>query len=213
MDYYRLTIPIPKQPWLWLRFRISTILLLVAIFAMYLAWRRDHQQLAAEIYRLQYPYPHYQAAQAIGPPDANTTSDSPKAWCAATSNCSSDWLVLTYDAPISPASTVIHENLAPGAVVRITDYPAWGPETTLWEGTDAPQVGPNGAVSTMPAKSGIKTSRVKVYLDTTKVTGWCEIDAVGLVDASGKTTWATGATASSTWGEPQPFQLGWRTQP
>jgi len=31
MEYYRLSIPIPKRPWLWIRYRIVTILLLVAI--------------------------------------------------------------------------------------------------------------------------------------------------------------------------------------
>jgi hypothetical protein len=34
MEYYRLTIPIPKQPWLWLGFRLVTILLLITIAAL-----------------------------------------------------------------------------------------------------------------------------------------------------------------------------------
>ena len=55
MDYYRLTIPIPKQPWRWIRFRITTILLLVAILAMGLAWHRDHQRLTAATVRHSEP--------------------------------------------------------------------------------------------------------------------------------------------------------------
>ena len=59
-----MTIPIPKQPWLWVRFRITTILLVIAILAILLTWRRDHQQMASELMRLRYPGPHYEAAQA-----------------------------------------------------------------------------------------------------------------------------------------------------
>jgi hypothetical protein len=210
MDYYRLTIPIPKQPWQWLRFRISTVLLLVAIIAILLSWRRDHLEQQAEIHRLQYPYPHYQASQATGEPNAETMSDSPRSWCPATANSGSEWLLLNYDTSIAPTAVVVHENSAIGAAIRITDCPVWGRETTLWEGKDSPKVGPNGAVSRMPITAGVKTSRIKVYFDTTNTTGWIEIDAVGLVDANGKTSWATGSKASSTWGEPQQSQIGWQ---
>jgi hypothetical protein len=208
MDYYRLSIPIPKRPWQWLRFRISTVLLLIAIIAILLSWRRDHLEQQAEIHRLQYPYPHYQASQVTGAPNAETISDSPRSWCPATTNSGSEWLLLTYDAAVVPTSIVVHENSVIGAVVRITHCPTWGPETTLWEGTDSPIETSKGAVSTMPATARIKTNRIKVYFDTTNTTGWIEIDAVGLVDANGKTSWATGSKASSTWGEPRQSQLG-----
>jgi hypothetical protein len=42
---------------------------------------------------------------------------------------------------------------------------------------------------------------IKLYLDSVKVAGWNEIDAVGLVDEEGKTHWATSATASSTYAD------------
>lgn len=65
MDYYRFTIKIPKQPWHWLRFRLVTILLLITIAALALAWRKDHlqqlsvqTQLQTEIYQFQNPGPH-----------------------------------------------------------------------------------------------------------------------------------------------------------
>jgi hypothetical protein len=210
MDYYRLTIPMPKQPWRWLRFRITTVLLLIAIIAILLSWRRDHQQQQAEIYLLQNPYPYYQASQATGEPNAGTISDSPRSWCPATANRGSEWLLLNYDAEIVPTAIVVHENSEIGAVIRITDCPVLGRETTLWEGKDSPTITPTGAVSMMPVTAGTKTSRIKVYFDTTNTTDWIEIDAVGLVDAHGKTSWATSAKASSMWGEPQQSQLGWQ---
>jgi len=42
---------------------------------------------------------------------------------------------------------------------------------------------------------------VKVYLDTRRVPGWNEIDAVELVGRDGTRQWATAATAISTFVE------------
>jgi hypothetical protein len=199
MECYRLTIPIPKQPWRWIRFRIGTVLLLVAILAMALSWRQDHQKLAAEIHRLRTPYPHYEAAQAIGPPDAETASDSSRTWCPATMNGGKEWLLLEYETAVVPVAILVHENSAPGSIVRITHYPALGKEVTLWQGTYTPTTGPSGSVARMPVPTGVSTNRIKIYLDTSSASGWNEIDAVGLVDANNKVTWASAATASSEW--------------
>jgi len=203
MDYYRLTIPIPKQPWLWLRFRISTILLLITILAIVLAWRRDHRRMEAEIYRLSYPSAYYQASQATGPPDVTSQGDSHKAWCSATLDSDDDWLQLEYETPIVPSAIIVHENYGSGAIVRITHVPSFGIETTLWEGTSPGSPGSAGSFTKLPVTTNIKTNRIKIYLKQSAVTNWNEIDAVALVDSNGKATWAIGAKASSTWGQPR----------
>jgi hypothetical protein len=46
-----------------------------------------------------------------------------------------------------------------------------------------------------------KTNKVKLYLKSTEVPGWNEIDAVGLLDAAGKLQWATKAEASSSYAD------------
>lgn len=201
MDYYRLTIPIPKKPWLWIRFRIGSVLLLVAILAILLTWRRDHNRLVAEIAKLRYPYPRYEAIEATGPPNVRQAGDSASAWCPATMNGGQEWLELEFDGAITPSAIVVHENYTPGAIVRIVHVPIIGPEVTLWEGSYAPTSGPVGAITKLPIQKGIKTGRIKIYFDTTSAAGWEEIDAVGLVDAKGTTYWAAGAKASSTWNQ------------
>jgi len=202
MEFYRLTIPIPKRPWLWIRFRITTILLLITILAVLLAWRRDHARLAAEIERLNTPWPRYQAIEATGAPNVSARGDSSTAWCPATSDGGAEWLVLNYDESVVPQSIVVHENYDPGGILRITHYPVFGKEEVLWEGTYTPAITAAGSVANLPINVPIKTNRIKVYLDTAAASGWQEIDAVGLVDGGGVTHWATGAKASSTWNEP-----------
>jgi hypothetical protein len=44
---------------------------------------------------------------------------------------------------------------------------------------------------------------VKVYLDTARVPGWNEIDAVQIIGRDGSQQWAKHATASSTYAEPR----------
>jgi hypothetical protein len=204
MEYYRLTIPIPKAPWRWIRFRIVTTLLLMTIVALALAWRRDHQRLTTELAALQYPGPYYEPIQATGPPNANSSGDSSSAWCPATANGGVEWLILEYEKPLVPKAIVLHENIEPGAVVRVTHYPTFGREQTLWEGAYTPTEGANNMVATLPVTTATKTQRIKVYLDTAAGPDWNEIDAVGMVDGAGQVSWAVGASASSAWGAGMP---------
>jgi hypothetical protein len=201
MDYYRLTIPIPKQPWRWIRFRISTILLLVAIVAMALAWHRDHQNLTAQLYQIQNPVKSWSVHQATGPPNTSGPGDISTAWASATQDGQQEWLQLEYEKSVVPTAIVIHETYNPGAVFKVTHVPRWGIERVLWEGKDPLSTGSGGLVSRLPVTARIRTSRIKVYLNSPAVPGWNEIDAVGIeYGASKQVIWAERATASSSYG-------------
>jgi hypothetical protein len=100
-----------------------------------------------------------------------------------------------------PARIDIHETFNPGAVNRVTVFTANGKEVEVWSGKDPTPVGSGRGVSKIPVKVDFKTEQVKIYLDSPRVRGWNEIDAVGLVDESGRTQWASDAKASSTFAE------------
>jgi hypothetical protein len=156
--------------------------------------------MAAEIHRLQYPYPHYQAEQALGPPDAPNLGDSSSAWCPANDG-GKEWLVLGYQTAVLPTAIIVHENSSSGAVVKVTDYRGWGRETTLWEGAYPRAPGASGGVARLPAAATSKTNCIKVYLDTGAAAGWNEIDAVGVEYGDNEVMWARDVRASSTWGQ------------
>lgn len=140
--------------------------------------------------------------QATGAPDTWPNSgDLTTAWASATPDGQREWLELTYDAPIRPAAVLIYETFNPGAVDRVTGYDANGKEVELWSGVDPTPVGKDKGISVIPLHPDFDVSRIRVYLDSPKVAGWNEIDAVGLLDAAGTTHWATGATASSTYAD------------
>jgi hypothetical protein len=210
MDYFELRLRIPKKPWQWIRFRITTILLLIALVAMALAWRRDHQQLSSEIHRLQNPGPHWEPAQATGPPNT-AAGDGVTAWCPLSADGQQEWLVLEYAKAVVPHTIIVHANHNPGAVRRVTHFPKFGIEQTLWEGTDPASPSAPAGVSRLPVTVGIKTKLIKVYIDSPAVPDWNEIDAVGLEYGDKKQViWADRATASSSYGDTnQPvFQSG-----
>ena len=200
MEYYRLTIPIPKQPWRWLRFRIVTILLLVAIFAISLAWYRDHQRLTRELYLIQHPVGSWSVEQVTGPPNTSGTGDFSTAWASATQDDQKEWLVLEYAESVVPTAILVNETYNPGAVIKVTHYPRWGREKVLWEGSSANSTGAAGPTR-LPVNAGIKTGRIKVYIDSPAVPGWNEIDAVGLQCADGSVIWADDAEASSSYAQ------------
>jgi hypothetical protein len=205
MEYYRLTIPIPKRPWDWFRYRIATFLLLVAILAISLAWWQDHRKLTAQLRKLQYPDVSWGVNQVLGAPNTSGGGDLATAWASETPDAQEEWLELEYAKSVVPKAIVIHETYNPGAVFKVTHVPRWGEEQVLWQGTDPTPVGSNFGVSRLPTTASIRTSRIKVYINSGAVGGWNEIDAVGLEYGDNKVIWAEEAKASSSYGTPMRY--------
>lgn len=123
------------------------------------------------------------------------------AWASKTPDGQREWLELTYAAPIRPAAVLIYETCNPGAVDRVTCYNASGNEVELWSGADPTPAGSEKGISVISLHPEFDIMRIRVYLDSPRVAGWNEIDAVGLLDAAGATHWAVSATASSTYAD------------
>jgi hypothetical protein len=69
----------------------------------------------------------------------------------------------------------------------------------LWEGTSDAGAAPRDFVVKAPLN--VTADAVIVYLDTTRVRGWNEIDAIEVVGRDGQRHWAASASASSTYAE------------
>jgi hypothetical protein len=182
----------------WLQINLGTFLWLFLLIGMWLAWWRDHNAMDRRIAKLEqqmFPTQMWSIEQCFGPPN-DPTGRAALSWCPLPST-SQEWLQVEFDKAIRPASIVVHETYSIGALTRVSVFDNAGNEVTVWSGTQ----NKSGSVGTFtcPTRIDFKTRRVKLYLNNTN---WSCIDAVGLSDANGKTTWATGATASSTYGSP-----------
>lgn len=107
--------------------------------------------------------------------------------------------MLEYPEAVVPVGVKIYETFNPGAVYKVGVFDPQGREIEVWTGEDpTPDNGEMG-VSEIPIEVDFATQRVKIYLDSKNVSGWNEIDAVGLVDRAGQVHWAIEAEASTTY--------------
>lgn len=137
--------------------------------------------------------------QATGPADTPAAGDFSTAWAAREPDGGDEWLLLEYETPVSLAEVHVYESYNPGAISKLTTFLADGSEVTIWQGTESEATAPVARIFAVPFAA--QSNVVKIYLDTKRVTGWNEIDAVELVGRDGSRQWAKQATASSTYAE------------
>ncbi len=141
--------------------------------------------------------------QATGPPDTwPRTGDIGTAWASAMPDGMDEWLVLEYDQAVTPTMVMVYETYNPGALTKVTAFKPDGTEVVVWQGQDPTPPGGAGGISHIDVQVDFEVRRVKLYLASTRVAGWNEIDAVGLVDENGTTHWAAKAWASSSYAGP-----------
>ncbi len=130
----------------------------------------------------QYDDPRNAASQALGAPDVYPSyGDRPEAWAPLARDAGAEHIELSFSAPVRASAVVIVETYNPGALMRIDDISPGRPAALLWQGRTDAAVGPRVLSLELPAPREI--SALRVVLDTTRVSGWNEIDAVGLVPA------------------------------
>ncbi len=127
----------------------------------------------------EYQHDRWAAAQATGAPDVFPVhGDNGKAWASYGTNDGAEWLEVSWDAPVTTRALAVVETFHPGALVRVDDLSGAQPET-LWRGALSPS--PESRVVRVSWAERRALSRVRLVLDTTMVSGWNEIDAVGAV--------------------------------
>ena len=137
--------------------------------------------------------------QATGAPDTMEAGDLSTAWASLEPDAGPEWLEVSFAKVVEIDEVRIRETFNPGAVCKIVAISKDKLEIVLWEGVKNPILAPADMV--VLSVLGIKSDRIKIHLDTKRIHGWNEIDAVELVGADGSRQWATSATASSFYGE------------
>jgi hypothetical protein len=153
-------------------------------------------RMTADARRAQQP--SWGVGQAVGEPDTMTAGDHGTAWAPATADGGTEWLQLTYEKPVEVAQVRVRETCGAGAVAKVVAVLDGGVERVIWEGRESAGEGIVDAPFNAPP--GIVARGVKVYLDTARVPGWNEIDAVELIGRDGTRQWAQSASASSSYG-------------
>ncbi len=135
--------------------------------------------------------------QATGLPDTDGAGDIQTAWASRTQDDQDEWLMCEYADPVMPTAVIVHETYNPGSLYKVSVFKLDGTEVEAWKGKDPTSADEARGVSVVPIKVDFKVNRVKIYLKSTEIAGWNEIDAVGLKDKDNRTQWAQTVEAST----------------
>ena len=156
--------------------------------------RLNHSALEAQ--RAQQPA--WGTGQVIGEPDTMSAGDQRTAWAPATADGGTEWLQVGYEKAVEIAQVRVRETCGAGSIAKVAAVLESGAEVVIWQGRQSAGEGIVDAPFSAPA--GVTARGVKVYLDTARVPGWNEIDAVELIGRDGTRQWAKSAAASSSYG-------------
>ncbi len=186
------------------RFSVASILWMSLVVAILVLWYRDRvklDQTLASIYGGNRT--SWSIDQIIGQPDTQRQGDVPTAWASRLPDSGSEWIVVEFPIALNVATIEIYESYNPGAVTKISSVSATGAESVLWQGTDPLAMAGRTLPpprSTFKLSKPTSTRRLKIEIASGAFPGWNEIDAVAILDASGKREWVTQAWASSSFG-------------
>ena len=143
--------------------------------------------------------PSWSPGRASGPPDTANAGDYPTAWASQAPDGGPEWLQLKYPKSVEISEINIHETYNPGALAKVSAIMPDGSEKVIWKGVEDPDDGVIERAVKVP--KGIRSDQIRIELDTSRVPGWNEIDAVELVGTDGSHQWAKESTASSYFGQ------------
>jgi len=144
------------------------------------------------------PMRNWGTEQALGAPNTERAGDLPTAWASREPDAGPEWLAVGFDQAMDVAEVRVRETFNPGAISKITALVNGG-EVVLWEGTASGGMAPRDFV--IPVSGNIRADSVVIHLDSARVPGWNEIDAVELVGRDGSRQWATSSSASSSYAD------------
>jgi hypothetical protein len=146
--------------------------------------------------------------QATGAPDSGA-GDQRTAWASQAADAGPEWLEAGFGKAVEIAQVRVLENDNPGAITKIVAVLPAGGEIVIWQGEEPRATAPADHVFNAPP--GLVAAKIRLHLDTAKVPGWNEIDAVELIGRDGSRQWAETATASSTYAQPRNGGFGLET--
>lgn len=194
----------PARSWFRPQLSLGTLLMLMLVVGLGLAWWQDRRQLDARLQRLEQMYAPtpqtlWSAKDVLGAPD-DPTGMAGKSWCPAASN-GTDWIEVGFSKSVAATTIDLHETYSVGCVTEVFVVDSAGNETSIWKGIDpTPTTARAGIFSVSVPKTITAVQRVKIVVDSVNKSPWPCLDAVGLTTASGQTSWATSATCSSVYG-------------
>jgi hypothetical protein len=143
--------------------------------------RRPEWAFSVVDFSSEYGSPANGAIQALGPPNVYPRSgDIPEAWAPRTSEGGLEHITVAFGSGVPARSVVWVATFNPGAVVRVDDVSNPSAAVTLWQGSD-PSTDRDAAAVELVLGTPRSITALRLYLDTSRIISWNEIDAIGLI--------------------------------
>ena len=130
----------------------------------------------------EYNTTTWSAGQALGAPNVYPNhGDIAGAWASATQDGQREFLVLGFSDPAPVQSIALYETYNPGAVDTIyVKNPGTGQWQVVWSGTAAAAPAQARIFIANFTLTSFNVSEVRIAINSSAVSGWNEIDAVGI---------------------------------
>lgn len=141
------------------------------------------QWAASAVASSEYRATDYSASRATGVPDVPSYGDHRNAWASKLADAGTEWIELTFPKAVYASGVRARQVYQPGAISRVELFDADGVGTTVYNAPDT-TVYPPGKIAwfvTRFTRVPRLVNRVRLTLDSARVPGWNEIDAVQLV--------------------------------
>ena len=132
----------------------------------------------------QYGAPSWAATQVLGPPDVFPRhGDIDDAWATRGPDDPAEWIEVGFARTSAIAAVVVYETFNPGAIARVTLTSESGATFDVPVDQAEVETSPEGSVRRrfdLPC-TPYRVRTVRLDLDSVRVAGWNEIDAIGIV--------------------------------
>lgn len=140
-------------------------------------------------------FPVFTAMQATGAPDAEDRLTYGNAWFPSDSH-GRHWLELTFAAPVEAKRLEVWGTSGQGGVTAVHTKTKAGTKVPItWSGRVEKSLADGLALTSGAVEVDEPVDTIRLEIDCSRIRGTNVVDAVGLVDADGKTHWAEMARA------------------
>lgn len=164
-------------------FICSSLILLVGgkLIAQPVLWADKILGYSSE-YRNENAGQGFRSKQILGEPNKLPDfGNSPCAWSPATPNGrNEEWIKVGFEKSIALKQVAIAENFNPGSVTRVYAYNETGKEFLIYDEKASPLAAKGRMLHIFTNQANLITNAVKIILDPSKVTGFNQIDAIGI---------------------------------
>jgi len=101
-------------------------------------------------------------------------------WRPTTRDRGLEWIEVRFARPVNATAIEVYETLNPGAITRVVIIDADGNEHEVWTGEDPNRICPSVFRVDFP-RIDIPANTLRIELDTAKIPGWNQIDAIKLI--------------------------------